>query len=121
MLATLGRQDLYLCEKSIKKTSFLNVIAKECDLNIKSDWNLYYSFVQIGYLWASGSSIYEIYNYCDLQDGNFIRNIIRIDNLVENMKLICDIIEDYILLHKIQNIHDLIIRDQVTTESLYIK
>ena len=72
-------------------------------------------------MWASGCTIYEIYNRCDLHDGNFIRNIIRIDNLVENMKLICDIIEDCELLHKIQNIHDLLIRDQVTTESLYIK
>ena len=92
-----------------------------CDLNIKSIWNLYYGFVEPSYMWANGDSIYEIYNRCTLHDGNFIRNIIRIDNLVENMKLICDIIQDYELLHKIQNIHELIIRDQVTTESLYIK
>ena len=91
------------------------------DLNIKSEWNLYYGFVVPSYMWANGSTIYEIYNHCYLQDGNFIRNIIRIDNLVETMKLICDIIQDYELLHKIQNIHELIVRDQVTTESLYIK
>ena len=91
------------------------------DLNIKSIWDLYYGFVEPSYMWAKGDSIYEIYNSCTLHDGNFIRNIIRIDNLVENMKLICDIIQDYELLHKIQNIHELIIRDQVTTESLYIK
>ena len=35
VLATLGRKDLLLCEKSKKKILFLNVIAKECDLNIK--------------------------------------------------------------------------------------
>ena len=35
VLATLGRKDLLLCEKSKKKNLFLNVIAKECDLNIK--------------------------------------------------------------------------------------
>ena len=91
------------------------------DLNIKSQWDLYYGFVEPGYMWANGATIYEIYNRSYLHDGNFIRNIIRIDNLVENMKLICDIIQDYELLHKIQNIHELIIRDQVTTESLYIK
>ena len=91
------------------------------DLNIKSQWDLYYGFVEPSYMWASGVTIYEIYNRSYLHDGNFIRNIIRIDNLIENMKLICDIIQDYELLHKIQNIHELIIRDQVTTESLYIK
>ena len=41
--------------------------------------------------------------------------------LCENVKLICEIIKDYELLQAIQPIHDLIIRDQVTTESLYIK
>ncbi|OUU62780.1 MAG: 16S rRNA (guanine(527)-N(7))-methyltransferase RsmG [Alphaproteobacteria bacterium TMED62] len=35
VLATLGRKDLLLCEKSKKKRLFLNVIAKECNLNIK--------------------------------------------------------------------------------------
>jgi len=35
VLAALGRKDLLLCEKSKKKNLFLNVIAKECDLNIK--------------------------------------------------------------------------------------
>ena len=113
------------CKKIITK---IEKLAKEysikedtLELNIKSDWNLYFGFVQPAYMWASGCNIYEIYNRCDLHDGNFIRNIIRIDNLIENIKLICDIIEDYELLHKIQNIHQLLIRDQVTTESLYIK
>ena len=35
VLAILGRKDLLLCEKSKKKNLFLNIIAKECDLNIK--------------------------------------------------------------------------------------
>ena len=35
VLATLGRKDLILCEKSKKKNLFLKVIAKECNLNIK--------------------------------------------------------------------------------------
>ena len=35
VLATLGRKDLLLCEKSKKKNLFLNVIVKECDLNVK--------------------------------------------------------------------------------------
>ncbi len=35
VLAALGRKDLLLCEKSRKKILFLNLIAKECNLNIK--------------------------------------------------------------------------------------
>ena len=90
-------------------------------LNIRSEWDLFYNFVEPGYSWASGKNIQHIHNYNTVQEGNFIRNIIRIDNLIENVKLICEIIKDYELLQAIQPIHDLIIRDQVTTESLYIK
>lgn len=35
VLAALGRKDLLLCEKSNKKIDFLNVVAKECDINFK--------------------------------------------------------------------------------------
>ena len=35
VLAALGRQDLLLCEKSIKKNIFLNTVAKECNIEVK--------------------------------------------------------------------------------------
>ena len=34
VLAAMGRSDLLLCEKSKKKTKFLNAVAKECNLNV---------------------------------------------------------------------------------------
>ena len=35
VLATLGRKDLLLCEKSVKKNIFLNVVAKECNIKVR--------------------------------------------------------------------------------------
>ena len=35
VLAAMGRKDLLLCEKSIKKNIFLNAVAKECNLRVK--------------------------------------------------------------------------------------
>ena len=35
VLAAMGRKDLLLCEKSIKKNIFLNAVAKECNLKVK--------------------------------------------------------------------------------------
>ena len=35
VLAAMGRKDLLLCEKSIKKNIFLNTVAKECNLKVK--------------------------------------------------------------------------------------
>ena len=120
--------DLDIPDSCIKTITQLDKMSKDLcadeatfHLNIRTEWDLFYNFVEAGYAWASGKSIYHIHNYNDVQEGNFIRNIIRIDNLCENVKLISEIIKDYELLQAIQPIHDLIIRDQVTTESLYIK
>jgi len=46
--------------------------------------------------------------------------MIKIDNICENIRIICDIIKDYELMSKIVNVHSLIIRKQVNTDSLYI-
>ena len=35
VLAAMGRKDLLLCDKSTKKSIFLNAVAKECNLKIK--------------------------------------------------------------------------------------
>jgi len=120
--------DLDIPDSCIKTITQLDKMSKDLcadessfHLNIRTEWDLFYNFVEAGYAWASGKNIHHIHNYNTVQEGNFIRNIIRIDNLCENVKLICEIIKDYELLQAIQPIHDLIIREQVTTESLYIK
>ena len=88
-------------------------------LNTKTDWNIYLNFVQPSYMWVQQKSLHQIKYYCQYE-GNFIKNIIKINNIIENIKSICNIIEDYDLLQQIQDIYKLLIRDQVTLESLYI-
>ena len=93
----------------------------ELRIDIGSDWNLYLSFVEPTYAWATGQSIYEITHKFDgVYEGTFIRNILRIHNMLENIKNICQTIDNATMLKKLENIEDLLLRDQVTTESLYI-
>jgi len=93
----------------------------ECRLDIGSDWNLYLSFIGPSYDWAQGKSIYEIYSkYENIYEGTFIRNILRINNIIENVKNICAMVNNSELLQKLEDIEKMLIRDQVTTESLYI-
>ena len=93
----------------------------ECRLEIGSDWNLYLSFIGPAYDWANGKSIYEIYSkYENIYEGTFIRNILRINNIIENVKNICVMVNNSDLLKKLEDIEKMLIRDQVTTESLYI-
>jgi len=91
------------------------------NIDIGTDWNLYLSFIGPAYDWAMGKSIYEIYSmYEDIYEGTFIRNILRINNIIENIKNIASMLNNSILLKKLENLDSILIRDQVTTESLYI-
>ena len=69
------------------------------NIDIGSDWNLYLSFIGPAYDWANGKSIYEIYaSYENIYEGTFIRNILRINNIVENIKNIASMINNSDLL-----------------------
>mgnify|MGYP001292616365 CR=1 FL=1 len=90
-------------------------------VDIKTDWNIYLSFIESGYMWATMKDIYTIYNHSNIYEGNFIKNIIELNNICENIKNICEIIKNYDLLKKLEKTQEILIRDQVTLESLYIK
>jgi len=118
--------DLDITSNSIKVIKQIQSLSSRFDfneskyhLNTKTDWNIYLGFVQPAYMWIQNKSIYEIKSYSQYE-GNFIKNIIKINNILENIKSICMIIEDYDLLYKIQDLYKILIRDQVTLESLYI-
>jgi superfamily II RNA helicase len=90
-------------------------------IEIQSNWKLYLSFVGPAYEWAKGCSIFEIYNkYPDVYEGTFIRNILRIYNMVENITNIATMCDQPAILKCLECVDKLLIRDQVTTESLYI-
>ena len=70
---------------------------------------------------VSGKSIFDIYNsYEEVYEGTFIRNILRISNIVDNVKSIAEMLNKPELIKKLENIGPKLVRDQVTTESLYI-
>ena len=90
-------------------------------IEIGTDWNLYLSFIGPAYDWASGKNIYEIYHdYQEIYEGTFIRNILRIKNIIDNLKNIAEIVNNSVLLKKLENLESILIRDQVISESLYI-
>ena len=90
-------------------------------IDIGTDWNLYLSFIGPAYDWAQGNTIYEIKaKYSDIYEGTFIRNILRIHNMIENLKNIAATINNSDLLKLLENLEPILLRDQVTTDSLYI-
>ena len=90
------------------------------DIDIGTDWNLYLSFIQPAYDWACGRDILEMHKKYEIYEGTFIRNILRINNIVDNIKNIADTINKPELMKKLELVERLLVRDQVTTDSLYI-
>lgn len=108
--------------KEIKNISeyFINLEEKK-ELYIGSDYKLYFDFIEPSYIWASGKSINEVYQYTNVYDGNFVKAIMRINNICENLMDVCKSIEKYDLCSKLENYNQILIRDITSINSLYVK
>ena len=97
-------------------------IKQEEEFQIQSDsiWTLNLSLMQVTYLWANGKNLEEVYQHMEIYEGNFIRSMIQINNLVQSIMNICEIVGDNELYKKLVGLESLLIRDIVTLDSLYI-
>ena len=88
-----------------------NIIPEEYDHEFNFD------MAEYAYRWARGDSYHDLYfnNY----DGVFVKDILRLDNMVAKVKKILEYLENRNA-SKLTNIHEKLIRDIVTAESLYI-
>jgi superfamily II RNA helicase len=86
-----------------------------------TDYNLYIDFVEPAYIWASGGTIHDVYQVTSVYDGNFVKAIMRINNVCDNLMEICKNIERYDICAKLENSQSMLIRDVTTINSLYVK
>jgi len=92
----------------------------EVQLNIESDYKLYLHFIEPAYIWAKGGTIHEVYRHTTIYDGNFVKAIMRINNICENLMDICKSIERFDLCEKLENYNTILIRDITSINSLYV-
>jgi len=90
------------------------------ELYIGSDYTLGLDFIELAYIWACGGNIQDIYKNTNMYDGNFVKAIMRINNICENLMDICKTIERFDLITKLENYNQLLIRDITSINSLYI-
>ncbi len=53
-------------------------------------------------------------------EGNFVKNMLKIYNIICNIKVICNILKQYDLLQKLEDADKLILKDIVNVNSLYL-
>lgn len=90
---------------------------------IQSDWKYTLSYIDIALAWAHGIDQNEmlkmLYDFGEY-GGNFLRNMLRIYNIINNLKCICKSINKHNILPQLEQIDGLILRDIVTINSLYL-
>ena len=92
-------------------------------INLENSYNLNYEYVEVMYKWACGLSYRECISNCEEKvfDGNFVKAVLRIQNIVDDVKNISKMIENMDLLLKLENAKVPLIRNIAQINSLYIK
>jgi antiviral helicase SKI2 len=83
-------------------------------------WKLRYNYIDIAYMWASGYDIKTCLENRNIFEGNFIKNMLKIHNIVHDVECLCKLAGYVDLLPVLEKIGPLIIRDIVTINSLYL-
>jgi len=84
------------------------------------DWEIYLNMVEPVYLWVNGKPFNEIIFKYNLYSGNFVKDIIKINNIVQDIIKMAKLLDKTHLVSIASQIENKIIRDNVNTESLYV-
>ena len=84
-----------------------------------NDYELNLDNLEYTYQWACGVSFNDL-KY-DNYTGNFIKDILQLENMVNTMEVLSQILGKTELYTKLTEIHEKVLRDLVCFESLYIK
>ena len=87
---------------------------------IGTDMEIYLDFVEPVYTWAKGGTFNDVYKKTQVYEGNFVKLILRINNIIMNLKDIFAYTEKYDLLKVIEGYEDKLLRDEVSVNSIYV-
>lgn len=124
--------EIFLSDLNISK-EMKYIVNEISNLNFKLDekaleYSIFYnsyislSFVECSYEWAKGTEFNDIYKNMkiDIYEGNFVKNIIKIYNICNEIIYISEIIGDTKLIEKLENLESKVLRDIVSFDSIYL-
>ena len=108
----------------IKEIGELNIKLDECALSHNIQYNPYLSlsFIECAYMWAKGDDFNDIYKNMkvEMYEGNFVKNIMKIYNICNEIIYISEIVGNTTLIEKLQNLESKVLRDIVSFDSIYL-
>jgi superfamily II RNA helicase len=91
-------------------------------------WNISYDYLEISYLWASMDLGHEdhskILSHLDLMEeyeGSFIKNMLKINNIVGNLMSLCELTQQFDSMPILQEIESLILKGMVNVNSIHVQ
>ena len=90
------------------------------NIYIGTDMDIILDFIEPVYIWAKGGTLKEVYAKTQVYEGNFVKLILRINNIMMNLKDIFTYMEKFDLLKKIENYEDRLLRNEASVNSIYI-
>ena len=101
-----------------------SILMNKLPYTFRSNWNYSYSAFEIINIWAKGEckwgEVKNMWHKYFSFEGNFCNIILRLSNLFQNIEAIAINTEKVELVKKINGYSEKLIRDIVTTDSLYI-
>ena len=88
---------------------------------LDSVWDLYLNMSEVVKLWVNGSTFINISEKYDIYIGSFVKDIIKLNNIVQNVMMSAQISENFELQTKCSEIDNMLIRDIVNMDSIYLK
>ncbi len=105
-------------------------IDMEQELGLRSDdeyWDISYDYLEITKLWVSmdlqkedHSKILQELDQIEEYEGSFIKNILKINNIVDNLISLCELTQNLDLLPVLQEIEPMILKGMVNVDSLHV-
>lgn len=91
------------------------------NLNLDYQKNINIAFLMPVYIWIHNLPLGDIYKYTNMYEGNFVKGILKINNILEDLKNMLDMCGFIDTLKILENSESLLIKDFVNVNSLYVK
>jgi superfamily II RNA helicase len=92
-----------------------------CEYPIQEEFHVRIAMVEAVYQWMSGTALAEICAVCGIQEGNFLRVIMKMSNLLEEWRTLATLAGDLQELEKMRGAQDQLLRGLAVCESLYLR
>ena len=95
-------------------------LIQKIPFTFNSEWAISLNMIEVIKEWSDGKDWFEIKNKFNNFEGNFIKNVLRLTNVIRNIESIAKLLNNVKLINKLNGFQEKLIRDVVITDSLYI-